>query len=416
VPWPHSCIEFERFRVREARLTSLFSSENVLDMHGHPAWVRETWPRATRGLLQSASRCAPPVAPLGASLVAALLWVSPAAALSQAPIGAAAPDVAIASRAADSTTKLALARRPAPKRGAKAPARSAARPAKAPKPAPEAAPAKPAKFPAGWPMGPAPLPGAVLPANRIVAFYGNPHSKRMGILGELEPETMLARLEETARQWAAADPETPVKPALHLIATVAQGKPGSDNMYRMRHTTATIDKVAAWAERKGWLLFLDIQPGHSTVQAEIPRLLPYLARPYVHLALDPEFSMKDGVVPGRKIGTMDAADVNHAVDVLARLVDSLKLPPKVLVVHRFTEAMLTNHSRIKLDPRVQVVIDMDGFGTKPLKRAIYQYVVVEEPVQFSGFKLFTKAKNDKPMMTPAEVLRLSPQPLYIQYQ
>jgi hypothetical protein len=126
--------------------------------------------------------------------------------------------------------------------------------------------------------------------------------------------------------------------------------------------------------------------------------------------------MKNGVVPGRKIGTMDGAEVNHAVDLLARLVDSLKLPPKVLVVHRFTEGMLTNARRIKIDPRVQVVIDMDGFGTKALKRAIYEYVVVEEPVQFAGFKLFTKAKNDKPMMSPQEVLQLSPQPLYIQYQ
>jgi hypothetical protein len=197
---------------------------------------------------------------------------------------------------------------------------------------------------------------------------------------------------------------------------VAQGKAGTDNMYRMRHTPATIDKVAAWAEQKGWLLFLDVQLGHSTVQAELPRLLPYLARPYVHLALDPEFAMKNGVLPGRKIGTMDAAEVNHAVDLLARLVDSLQLPPKVLVVHRFTESMLTNAGKIKIDPRVQVVIDMDGFGTKALKRAIYGYVIVEEPVQFAGFKLFTKARNDKPMMSPGEVLKLSPQPLYIQYQ
>jgi len=35
-------------------------------------------------------------------------------------------------------------------------------------------------------------------------------------------------------------------------------------------------------------------------------------------------------------------------------------------------------------------------------------------VQFTGFKLFYK--NDKPMMAPAEVLSLSPVPVYIQYQ
>ncbi|HET7600021.1 MAG TPA: hypothetical protein VFK09_06990 [Gemmatimonadales bacterium] len=347
-----------------------------------------------------------------------LLAVATASAQAQAPSGGDStaavvdpPDAVVAGAPApEAGTELALTERTRKKtRRARAAKRAAASAA-------PSAPERVAKFPAGWPIGPAPLPGSLLPANRIVAYYGNPYSKRMGILGELPPETMLDHLERTAAKWAAADTATPVKPALHLIVTVAQGKPGSDGRYRMRHTGATIEKVAQWAERKGWLLFLDIQVGQSTVREELPRLLPWLARPYVHLALDPEFAMKDGIVPGRKIGTMDAADVNYASGVLGRLVDSLSLPPKVLVVHRFTESMLTNAPRIRLDPRVQVVIDMDGFGTRTLKRAIYKYVIIEEPVQFTGFKLFTKARNDRPMMTPEEVLRLSPQPLYIQYQ
>jgi len=175
-----------------------------------------------------------------------------------------------------------------------------------------------------------------------------------------------------------------------------------------------IDRVAGWAESNRWLLFLDVQVGQSTVQRELPRLLPYLARPYVHLALDPEFSMKDGTAPGRRIGTMDAEDVNFAMRTLEGMVDSLELPPKVLIVHRFTQRMLTNYREIALDPRVQLVIDMDGFGDRPLKRSVYRDFIVKEPVQFTGFKLFYK--NDKPMMTPEEVLTLSPVPLYIQYQ
>ncbi len=398
-------------------------------MYGLTGRVRDTRARAQGGLLQPALRCASLqlAAALGLSLAARsdVAAQTPLAdrPLADWPLVERKAELAIASRGAgDTAAKLTAARKVTSARAAKAGVNAkvgatarAAKP-KTTKPTASTVEAKPTKFPAGWPVGPTPLPGAILPANRIVAYYGNPHSKRMGILGELPPETMLEQLEHTAAKWSAADPATPAKPALHLIATVAQGKPGSDNMYRMRHTMATIDKVAAWAERKGWLLFLDIQVGQSTVQAELPRLLPYLARPYVHLALDPEFAMKNGVVPGRKIGTMDAAEVNYAVETLTRLVDSLKLPPKVLVVHRFTEPMLTNASKIKIDPRVQVVIDMDGFGTKALKRAIFRYVVVEEPVQFAGFKLFTKSKNDKPMMTPDEVLKLSPQPLYIQYQ
>jgi hypothetical protein len=269
---------------------------------------------------------------------------------------------------------------------------------------------------ARWPVsGPPPLPGSLLPEHRIVAFYGNPLSKRMGILGELDPETMLARLEKTATQWAAADSGQKVLPALHLIATVAQGYPGPARKYRLQMPDSVIQRVANWAESRGWILILDIQPGLSSVEAELPVLLPYLKRPYVHLALDPEFAMKEGHLPGRDwMGNMDAAEVNHAVDVLAKLVEEHQLPPKLLVVHRFTRNMLKNASLIKRDPRVQVVIDMDGYGSPGSKMGAYRWFVVRHPVQYTGFKLFFK--NDHPMLKPEEVLELYPKPMYIQYQ
>jgi hypothetical protein len=268
---------------------------------------------------------------------------------------------------------------------------------------------------ARWPVkGPPTRPDALLPGTRIVAFYGNPKSSRMGILGQLPPEEMLDKLQRVATEWAGADTTRSVMPALHLIATVAQGKPGPGGKYRLRHSDQTIEQVLGWAEARGWIVFLDVQIGHSTVADELPHLVKYLERPYVHLALDPEFAMKLGGVPGRRIGTLDAADVNQAVRLLAEIVQREKLPPKVLVVHRFTQRMLTNHDRITLDPRVQVVVDMDGFGPPNFKEDAYKYFIVPEPVQYTGFKLFFK--NDKPMMTPAQVLELYPQPLYIQYQ
>jgi len=172
--------------------------------------------------------------------------------------------------------------------------------------------------------------------------------------------------------------------------------------------------VLSWAETRGWIVFLDIQIGHSTVAAELPHLRKFLERPYVHLALDPEFAMKRGGVPGRRIGTLDASDVNEASRWLADIVDKGKLPPKVLVVHRFTQRMLTNHDRIKLDPRVQIVVDMDGFGAPWLKEDAYKFFIAPYPVEYTGFKLFYK--NDRPMMTPEQVLSLWPVPYYIQYQ
>ncbi|HEU5050683.1 MAG TPA: hypothetical protein VFU00_10190 [Gemmatimonadales bacterium] len=265
-----------------------------------------------------------------------------------------------------------------------------------------------------WPELPEAAPGALLPSHRIVAYYGNPLSKRMGILGQLPPAEMLRRLEETAQEWVEADSTRTVLPALHMIVTVAQGNPGPDGKYRLRMTDSLMNRVAGWAEERGWLFFVDVQVGLSDVRAELPRLVPLLRRPYVHLALDPEFAMHDGVRPGRRIGTMDAADINYAIDLLAGIVRSEGIPPKVLVVHRFTEKMLTNADRIRRDPLVQVVIDMDGFGSPSLKRSTWRAVIQRDPVQYTGFKLFYR--NDKPMMTPRQVIELFPSPVYIQYQ
>ena len=255
---------------------------------------------------------------------------------------------------------------------------------------------------------------ALLPGSRIIAFYGTPLSTRMGILGEIPRDQMLAKLDTVAAEWARVDSTRTVRPALHLIVTVAQPHPGGDGMYRLRHGDAVIQKVADWAESRGWLVFLDIQTGRAPIAGEIDRLLPWLARPNFHLAIDPEFAMPPDGVPGRRIGRIDGSHVNQAIDRLANLVTTHRLPPKVLIVHRFTVGMVTNHEVIRSDPRVQVVIHMDGFGAPGLKRDIYRVIVEDRPVQFAGLKLFYK--NDKPMLTPAEIVRMLPTPVYIQYQ
>jgi hypothetical protein len=270
-----------------------------------------------------------------------------------------------------------------------------------------------------WPVdSPTPIAGALLPAKRIVAFYGNPLAKRMGILGELPPDEMLAKLDREVAAWNAADPATPVQPALHLIAVVASDSPGKSGKYRTRMDSALIEQVYSWAQKKNAILFLDVQVGQGTLQEELPRLRPFLKRPDVHLGIDPEFSMKGKHVPGTKIGTFDAADVNYAASLLQDIVTEEHLPPKVLVVHRFTRDMLTGYRRIKLDPRVQIVINMDGWGPPSLKRESYRAYVYKYPVEYTGFKLFYKndtKKGDK-LMSPASVLALNPRPIYIQYQ
>jgi len=271
-----------------------------------------------------------------------------------------------------------------------------------------------------WPVRfPYPLPGAVLPFHRIVAFYGNLYSKRMGILGELPKKEMLAKLKSEVHHWQAADSSIPVIPALHYIAVTAQGYAGKDGKHRLRMPSSQIDTIINWANEINGLVFLDIQVGMSTVRDEVPPLEKYLKLPEVHLGIDPEFSMKDGHVPGTKIGTFNADDVNAAIDDLASYVKKYNLPPKILIVHRFTQGMLTNYKQIKKVPEVQVVMDMDGWGDKTLKHSSYLRYIYAEPVEFTGFKLFYKNDTKKgadQLYTPKELLKFTPKPIYIQYQ
>jgi hypothetical protein len=271
-----------------------------------------------------------------------------------------------------------------------------------------------------WPVkAPLPLAGAVLPFNRIVAYYGNLYSTRMGILGELPKAEMFAKLKGEMAKWQAADPSLPVIPALHYIAVTAQGSRGQDGKHRARMPFHQIDTIMNWAKEIDALVFLDIQVGHSTVQSEIPQLEKYLSLPNVHLGIDPEFSMKNGEVPGSKIGTFSADDINYAISYLQGLVKKNNLSPKMLVVHRFTQGMVKNYENIRKTPEVQVIIDMDGWGDRILKKSSYLAYVKREPVQFAGFKLFYKndiKKDPNGMYTPEELLKFIPKPVYIQYQ
>ncbi len=273
--------------------------------------------------------------------------------------------------------------------------------------------------PALWPVHvPYPNAGAVLPFKRIVAYYGNFYSPRMGVLGEYSPDKMLSMLASTTKAWAAADPSTPVVPALDYIAVSAQNVPWKDGKYRFRMPAGQIEKVISMGDQIHGLVFLDVQPGWSTVEAEVLRLAPYLKRPNVELALDPEFALTEGKRPGAWFGTMNAADINLAARFLARIVRENHLPPKILVVHRFTERMVTDFHAIKPLPEVQIVMDMDGFGSPVLKTATYKSYIARQPVQFTGFKLFYKndVKIGGALMTPIQVLSLSPQPSFILYQ
>lgn len=273
---------------------------------------------------------------------------------------------------------------------------------------------------ANWPVKTTyPFAPPILPFKRIVAYYGNFYSAHMGILGAMPPDDVLKKLQVEIKNWQQADSLIPVQPAIEYIAVTAQSKPGKDGKYRQRMPFSQVDKALALAGKINAILILDVQVGHDSLSNELPRLEPYLKMNNVHLAIDPEFSMKDGAIPSSEIGNFDAGDINYASGYLAQLVHRYHLSPRLLIVDRFTEHMVTNYQSIIKRPEVQIVMTMDGFGMPAKKINTYKQFIASEPVQFTGFKLFYKndiASAPYKLMTPAEVLKLDPSPVYIQYQ
>jgi hypothetical protein len=274
--------------------------------------------------------------------------------------------------------------------------------------------------PRRWPVKTVyPKAGALLPSHRIIAYYGNFYSTQMGILGENPPSIMIPELQAEVAKWNAADPSTPTIPAIDYIAITAQGSPGADGKYRFRMPPSQINHAIDLANQVHGIVILDVQVGLSTLQVELPLLEPYLKQANVHLAIDPEFAMHNGERPGSVIGTFSSSDVNYAANYLAKLVRDNNLPPKILVVHRFTQDMVTGYQNIKPLPEVQIVMDMDGWGSPAKKLNTYRQFIAAEPIQFTGFKLFYKNDLQPPstrLLTPAELLKLSPRPVFIQFQ
>ena len=256
-------------------------------------------------------------------------------------------------------------------------------------------------------------PSRVLDTSLLVTWYGNPWSQRMGILGRLNGSALADGLKRQAAAYAAVSTKQ-VVPAYELVAVVGQPQPGRDGRYRRRESHAVIDRMLQEARAAGFKLILDVQTGHSTVLDEVSYLMPYLQQPDVYLALDPEFSMGNGAIPGQRIGQMHADDINDAIGVLECVQERYQLPPKVLMIHQFTMDMLPDKEKIWSSPSLDVVLVADGFGSPALKRHTYGMVLRQHALAFSGFKLFYIQDTD--LLQPSEVLSLTPSPSVVIYQ
>lgn len=265
------------------------------------------------------------------------------------------------------------------------------------------APDSPARTPQHDRCGP-PLTPDFFERNQVLSYYGNPYTADMGILGEVEPEELVAQLQEHAAEYDALNGDLGVRPALHLVWATAQDNPGREGNYLLYVDRETMEEFIDLACRSGMFIFIDLQIGHSNVAAEVEKALPFLEDPHVQLALDPEFAMSPGEVPGEAIGTIDAEDVNTAQRMVADFVKERRLPDKILVVHQFLESMITRPDLLDRYPGVRLAIDMDGFGPAEIKRVKYGWFAA--PADYSAIKLFFK--QDPDLMSESDVLSLGP--------
>lgn len=258
------------------------------------------------------------------------------------------------------------------------------------------------------------MKGAILPDNRVLSYYGFPGNELMGILGEHDKETLLGLLQEQSAAYEAVDSSKPIKLAFEVIASVAQSDPMPDGSYLSYTSSDYIKEYVDFTRDNDLLLLLDMQFGRRTVQQEIDAVLEWLTEPHVHLALDPEFSVNEGEVPGQVLGQMDAAEITYAQETLADFCERNNLPPKILIVHQFNLYSITNREKVRPVDGVQLVLEVDGWGPPDEKQETYAVVSDIDSIDFFGFKLWYR--QDEPLMSESEVLALNPSPDLIIYQ
>jgi hypothetical protein len=252
----------------------------------------------------------------------------------------------------------------------------------------------------------------IFPDYTVVAFYGAPQTEELGALGVGSPAEAGRRLERQARRYRRRG--RPVLPAFELIATIVQAAPGDDADHSQRQTPRTIRRYLRAARARRALLILDIQPGRAPFMREVRAFRRFLEEPDVSLALDPEWSMVPGQLPGQQIGSTDAATVNRVSRYLSRIVRAGDLPQKLLVVHRFTQDMIQDDRRLERHPGVALTVNVDGFGDQPNKISKYREFTRGRRDRHHGFKLFYE--EDINLMTPRQVLRLRPRPELVVYE
>lgn len=254
----------------------------------------------------------------------------------------------------------------------------------------------------------------IFPTHRVVGFCGTPGAPALGRLaGNLTNK--VRSLQAQADKYHGRK----ILPVLELIAVVVQGAPGNDGKSRRRVPDSVVDEYLQAARSAKALLLLNIQPGHSDFMTEAKHYDKYLRQPDVGLALDPEWAMRGKQKPGATFGQTSGSTINEVAEYLSGIVKANDLPEKALVFHQVNAYVVKDENTLTPHPGVALIKSVDGLGPKGAKIKTYNFLVKSMPTSVhAGFKLFfdEDTTNGGKLMTPDEVLALSPEPEYVMYE
>ena len=256
----------------------------------------------------------------------------------------------------------------------------------------------------------------MFPRYRLVGYSGGEASRAFGRLGIGNLDARIREIERTGRGYTAGGRQ--VLPVLELITVIVQAKPGRDGKYRSRIDDAQIARYLAAARRHKALLLLNIQPGRADFLPEVQALQRWLAEPDVGIALDPEWAVGKGQVPGRVFGRTTAKELNAVAAYLSAFTRSHDLPEKAMVVHQLASRIIYRVQDVRRHDGVEIVLSVDGIGGRSDKEATWRRLVKPlPPAVRPGFKLFFEEdRRHGKLMTPRQVLKLKPTPDYVLYE
>jgi len=259
-----------------------------------------------------------------------------------------------------------------------------------------------------------PLQESILLNNDILAFYGSPRSKNMGILGRHSKEELNEKLSALAAEYKTAGGRNIAKAFYIIFGTVWPG--GEIGIIQESLLREYID----FAQENGILIFIDHQIGRYTPADSLKRMLPWLKYPNVHLALDPEWRTTK---PMQEIGSVTADEINQVQRVMEEYMIENQIPgERLLVIHQFNYRMISSREKVESNlSKVRLVHCADGFGAPSMKRTSYTFNAQADNIPVKGFKLFYNfgipgAGYDDPLLSPKEVFELNPRPYIVMYQ